>query len=79
MSSTVHHAIIQLIEYTLHPSMVKTILYDHHIENRLDMLVDVERVFQQEHGVELFIQCDVESRVVTYDVEAYDVVVECGW
>ena len=77
--SIVQDAMKDLIETELHPHVVKTILYDHHVENRLDMLTHVEKVFEQEYGVELFIQCDVESRVVTYEVEQYDIVVECGW
>ena len=77
--SIVQDAMKDLIETELHPHVVKTILYDHHVVNRLDMLTHVEKVFEQEYGVELFIQCDVESRVVTYEVEQYDIVVECGW
>lgn len=78
-TTIVQDAMSHLIEFELHPNLVKTILYDLNVENRLDMLTDVETVFQREHGVELFIQCDVESRTVIYEVEAYDVVVECGW
>lgn len=77
--SIVQDAMKDLIETELHPDVVKTILYDHHVENRLDMLVHVEKVFEREHGVDLFIQCDVENRVVTYEVEQYNVMVECAW
>jgi hypothetical protein len=76
MMSTLESFLIREV----HPHVVRTILYDHDtVENRLNLLSDVEVVFEREHGVDLYIDCDVDSRTVYYEVEEWGVMVECSW
>ena len=77
--SVVQRILLSYLERVLHPHVVRTILYDHHVENRLGMLVDVEKVFEREYGVELSIQCDVEERTVVYEIETYEISITCHW
>lgn len=63
----------------IHPFVVSAILYDNHVENRLDMLTDVERLFEDQYRHSLFIQCDVESHTVTYEIESMGICVSCGY
>jgi hypothetical protein len=65
-----------ILKEEIHPHVVSTILYDHHVENRLDMLTDVEKTFREKYHYKLFIQCDTESHVVSYDVESAGVFVQ---
>jgi len=68
-----------ILIHSIHPHIVRTILYDHHIENRLNLLSDMEIVFESEHGIDLSIQCDVESRTMVYEVEGIGFIMECSW
>ena len=67
-----------ILIHSIHPHIVRTILYDHHIENRLNLLSDMEIVFESEHGIDLSIQCDVESRTMVYEVEGIGFIMECS-
>jgi hypothetical protein len=76
MTSTLKTLLLRKV----HPHVVRTILYDHEtVEHRLNLFLDIEIVFEQEHGVDLFIDCDVEGRVVFYEVEEWGILVECSW
>jgi hypothetical protein len=68
-----------LLVHTVHPQIVRTILYDHHMENRLNLLSDVEILVERDHGIDLSIQCDIESRTVVYEVEGMGFIMECSW
>lgn len=68
-----------ILIHSIHPHIVRTILYDHHIENRMNLLSDMEIVFESEHGIDLSIQCDVESRTMVYEVEGIGFIMECSW
>lgn len=68
-----------ILIHSIHPHIVRTILYDHHIENRLNLLSDMEIVFESEHGIDLSIQCDVETRTMVYEVERIGFIMECSW
>ncbi len=68
-----------LLVHTVHPHIVRTILYDHHMENRLNLLSDVEILVEREHGLDLSIQCDIETRTVVYEVERLGFIMECSW
>lgn len=68
-----------ILIHSIHPHIVRTILYDHHIENRLNLLSDMEIVFESEHGIDLSIQCDVETRTMVYEVEGIGFIMECSW
>jgi hypothetical protein len=50
--------------------MVKEVLYDRHIEYRLDQMVELERTCKRVLGLDLFIHCDMETRMVHYEVES---------
>jgi hypothetical protein len=68
-----------ILKEEIHPFVVSAILYDHHVEHRLYMLTEVERAFEEQYHHQLFIQCDVESRVVSYEVESEGVEVHCAY
>lgn len=68
-----------ILENEIHPYVVKCILYDRHVENRLFLLTETERVFEEKYHSPLFIQCDVESQTVTYDIESLGVSVTLSW
>ena len=58
------------IQHVLHPRMVKEVLYDRHIEYRLAEMVELERTCKRVLGLDLFIHCDMEARLVHYEVES---------
>ena len=68
-----------IVKSIIHPLVVKTALYDRHVDNRLPILVEIERIFEKKYEHSLFIQCDVESKVVTYDVDTAGLSVTCPW
>ena len=74
-----HNILKAILTAEIHPFVVSAILYDHHVEDRLDMLTDVERLFEDQYHHALFIQCDVESQVVTYEVESVGICVSCEY
>ncbi len=77
--SDVYHIESCLIK-SVHPHILRTLLYDdEQIENRLHLLVDVEIVFEKEYGYDLFIQCDVETHTVWYEVGELGLLLECSW
>ncbi len=69
----------KIVRDMIHPLVIKTVLYDRHVDNRLPILVEIERIFEKKYEHSLFIQCDVESKVVTYDVETAGLSVTCPW
>jgi hypothetical protein len=72
-------AILYHVEHILHPRMIRTILYDRHVENRLDRIIDMERIFEEEYGMELFIQFNVEEKIVYYELEELQITLEISW
>ncbi len=58
------------IQQVLHPRMVKEVLYDRHIEYRLAEMVELERTCKRVLGLDLFIHCEMEARLVHYEVES---------
>ena len=68
-----------ILKSMIHPLVVKAALYDRHVDNRLPILVEIERIFETKYAHSLFIQCDVESKVVTYDVDTAGLSVTCPW
>lgn len=45
----------------------------------MNLLSDMEIVFESEHGIDLSIQCDVESCTMVYEVEGIGFIMECSW
>lgn len=68
-----------IIEKEIHPIFVETILFDRYIEYRLKEMVDIERFFQQKYGKHVFIQCDMESNVVHYEISSLDLIISCSF
>ena len=68
-----------LLVSEIHPFVVSSALYDRQVEYRLEILTDVEKAFQEQYGHRLFLQVDVESQVVRYEIESLGISVTCGW
>lgn len=58
-----------LLEQEVHPFVIRAFLYDPFVEYRLGVLTAIESAFEEKYEHALLIQCDVESHVVTYEVE----------
>lgn len=69
----------QILKTEIHPYVVRHTLYDRHIEDRLPILIEVEKAFKEKYDLPLFLHVDMESCVVTYDVEALRISLQCGW
>lgn len=67
------------LKHVIHPHIMRTILYDHHVEDRMDMLVHYERIFQENYGTELFIQCDIDDWIISYHVDELNIKLEMSW
>ena len=68
-----------ILEKEIHPFVVNSALYDRQVENRLEILTDTEKAFQEQYGHRLFLQVDVESRLVRYEVESLGIGLQFSW
>lgn len=68
-----------ILEKEIHPFVVTSALYDRQVENRLEILTDTEKAFQEQYGHSLFLQVDVESRLVRYEVESLGIGLQFSW
>ncbi len=68
-----------LIESVIHPFFVETVLIDRCVENHLEDMVDMEKMFRREFGHSLFIQCDMECHLVIYDITSIGIIVSCSF
>ena len=68
-----------ILENEIHPNVVKYVLYDRHVENRLSLLTQMERAFEEKYHCPLFIQCNVESLTNTYYIDSMGVSVTLSW
>lgn len=73
------NTILYHLQHVIHPHIMRTVMYDRHVEDRMDMLVHYERIFQEQYGAELFIQCDIEDSIMSYHVEELDIKLEIPW
>ena len=67
----------RLLHKDIHPFVVSIALFDPHVERRLDILSDIEKVFESNYHHKLFIQCDVESRVMIYEINTARIHLRC--
>jgi hypothetical protein len=80
MTMAIAQRIVKMILKTeIHPFIVSSALYDRHVEDRLTILTEVERAFEAQYHHPLFLHVDMESRVVTYEVETLGISLPCGW
>ena len=68
-----------ILKKEIHPIVTSTILYDRKVEDRLYMITDVEQTFNHKYHHRLFIQCDVESSTVSYEVESAGIDIVCEY
>lgn len=80
MTMAIAQRIVKMIlKREIHPFVVSSALYDHHVEDRLTLLTEVEKAFQEQYHHRLFLHVDMESHVVTYEVETLGITLSCGW
>jgi hypothetical protein len=68
-----------ILKKEIHPFVVSSALYDRHVEDRLVVLTEVEKAFEVQYHHRLFLHVDMESHVVTYEVETLGISLQCGW
>jgi hypothetical protein len=71
--------LIDAIHTRIHPLFQQIVLVDCHVENRLNEMTEIEKNFQKEFGHTLFLHCDMEDRLVHYEITSLDMTVSCGF
>ena len=74
-----HYILKMVLKTDIHPFVISCALYDRHVEDRLTILTDVEKAFEKQYHHPLFLQVDMEARVVSYEVATLGISLQCGW
>jgi hypothetical protein len=62
----------RLIETDVHSRMINEVLSERHLERKLPEMIAIERAFFTTYGVRVSLQCQVEDRMVEYELRDGD-------
>lgn len=72
-----HFLLTRILKTEIHPFVVSIMLFDQQVEGRLELLTDIEKVFEGQYRRALSIHYDGHSRVITYSVISGGVHIQC--